>query len=79
MPNEIKPTTPDRLDNTCLTLTQSPVQSLYTSEYIKAMAKIEERKIEKSRDFSNYIEKLETGVYQERPISKRESNHIKSQ
>jgi aromatic ring-cleaving dioxygenase len=59
MPNEIKPPSPDRLDNVCLTPTQSPVQSLYTSEYIKAMAKIEERKMEKSRDFSNYIQKLE--------------------
>ena len=61
MPNEIKPTIPDRLDNICLTPTQSPVQSLYSSEYVKAMAKIAERKIQKSKDFSNYIHKLETG------------------
>lgn len=61
MPNDNRNTKNVALDNTCLTFTRSPIQSLESSDYVKAMAKIAHHKIEQKRKFSGYIENLING------------------
>ncbi|MAB40252.1 MAG: hypothetical protein CL525_14310 [Aequorivita sp.] len=61
MPNEIKTTTPDRLDNTCLTFTQGFNDKLYKSELHRAMETIHRHKTEQKQKYNDYIDSLVNG------------------
>lgn len=59
MPKDNQKTKNVPLDNNMPNSNQSPIQSLYVSEYMKAMETIEKSRREKEQRFTKYIESLE--------------------